>query len=77
MTEDGERVWGGGIIKYKKGEWIPWELDLEDENNTFTAASLMGGAAPTVPVRPGTAATAPAAEPAVPRQTEYAVATSM
>eukprot|EP00124_Ichthyophonus_hoferi_P000323 Ihof_evm19s11 gene=Ihof_evmTU19s11 len=27
---EGRRVWGGGIVRYKKpGQWIPWELDEE------------------------------------------------
>jgi len=79
-TEEGERVWGGGIVKYKKGEWIHWEIDLDDENNSFNAASLMGGAAPTVtPARVGTSAiNAPAGVVVVvPRQTEFAFASNL
>jgi hypothetical protein len=47
---EGERVWGGGIVKYKKGsiEWIPWPIDLDNEGDTFESTSLMGGTMPVV-----------------------------
>ncbi|XP_046862931.1 centrosomal AT-AC splicing factor-like, partial [Xenia sp. Carnegie-2017] len=29
---DGQRVWGGGVVKYsaRSDQWYPWEFDLED-----------------------------------------------
>jgi len=31
-------------VKYRKeGEWIPWPIDLDDENDTASVDSLMGG----------------------------------
>jgi len=78
-TEEGERVWGGGIVKYKKGEWIPWEIDLDDENNSFNVTSLMGGAAPAAtPARVGGGAINVAASViGVARQTEFAFASNL
>jgi len=37
----GKRVWGGGIIKIPQSEWIPWDVDLLDEEN-FAGETFMG-----------------------------------
>jgi hypothetical protein len=43
--DQGERVWGGGIVKYKReGEWQPWPIDLDNETDAFDPSTLMGGA---------------------------------
>jgi len=43
--DQGERVWGGGIVKYKReGEWQPWPIDLDNESDAFDPSTLMGGA---------------------------------
>ncbi|ORY05841.1 hypothetical protein K493DRAFT_333349 [Basidiobolus meristosporus CBS 931.73] len=36
-----QRVWGGGIVKFKKAhQWIPWPIDLDDEGRDSTAAYM-------------------------------------
>ena len=27
---EGKRVWGGGIVRVPKEEWVPWPIDLEN-----------------------------------------------
>ncbi|TYZ65141.1 hypothetical protein PybrP1_007457, partial [[Pythium] brassicae (nom. inval.)] len=40
-TPDGLRVWGGGIVKLRKHEWIPWPIDLlvKHENDQNSGAA--------------------------------------
>jgi len=38
-----ERVWGGGIVKFRKeGQWLPWPIDLDDESDQ-SGQGVMGG----------------------------------
>ncbi len=41
---DGQRVWGGGIVKYKNPaeEWLAWPIDLESDES-HSLSGLMGG----------------------------------
>eukprot|EP01121_Diplochlamys_sp_Union-15-3_P008552 TRINITY_DN2277_c0_g1_i2.p1 TRINITY_DN2277_c0_g1~~TRINITY_DN2277_c0_g1_i2.p1 ORF type:complete len:213 (+),score=53.64 TRINITY_DN2277_c0_g1_i2:388-1026(+) len=38
----GRRVWGGGIVKVKQEDWIPWKIDLDDSVSTYIGESFMG-----------------------------------
>jgi hypothetical protein len=44
---NGERVWGGGIIKVKPEDWIPWPIDLDDENDQYEEGKSYLGEVPT------------------------------
>jgi hypothetical protein len=35
---NGQRVWGGGIIKLKPSEWVPWPIDLDPETTGSTTS---------------------------------------
>jgi len=54
--DGGERVWGGGIVKYKKaGEWQPWPIDLDNESDVLDPTALMGGQVPNSFLKPTSA----------------------
>eukprot|EP00271_Cylindrocystis_brebissonii_P003032 TRINITY_DN13783_c0_g1_i2.p1 TRINITY_DN13783_c0_g1~~TRINITY_DN13783_c0_g1_i2.p1 ORF type:complete len:392 (+),score=75.55 TRINITY_DN13783_c0_g1_i2:104-1279(+) len=39
---NGQRVWGGGIVKCKRADWIPWPIDLDDENPEWASSDVAG-----------------------------------
>ncbi|RLN89195.1 hypothetical protein BBJ28_00010463 [Nothophytophthora sp. Chile5] len=45
---NGQRVWGGGIVKLRKAEWLPWPIDQlvkeETEHSTAEATGSVDGA---------------------------------
>ncbi|RLN88530.1 hypothetical protein BBJ28_00008136 [Nothophytophthora sp. Chile5] len=42
----GQRVWGGGIVKLRKAEWLPWPIDqlVKEEHSAAEATGSVDGA---------------------------------